>query len=305
MRIAVTGGTGFVGQALVSALLARGDEVWIISRKTAQDRTGQERLHYATWQQLEQNPALLEGTDCIVNLAGESINQRWSAKAKARILNSRTDAAARIAKLVGALRQKPATVVNASGISIYGTSDTKTFDESSPAHINDFLGSVVEQWEESARTIPAERLVLVRVSLVLGNRGGAFPLMSLPYRLFGGGRVGSGRQWMPWIHIEDMTRVLLFCIDNRDIAGPVNACAPQPVTTDQFGRAIGKAMRRPHWFPVPAFLLRTLLGEMSSLLLQGQRVLPAKLQQGGFDFRYPTIESAMENLVGKSSKPSV
>ncbi|TYP71807.1 TIGR01777 family oxidoreductase [Paenibacillus methanolicus] len=302
MKIAVTGGTGFVGQALVLALLARGDEVWIISRKPADARPGQERLRYATWRQLEQEPALLEGTQCIVNLAGESINQRWSANAKTRILNSRTDAAARIAKLVGELRQKPDTVVNASGISIYGTSDTKTFDEESPAHINDFLGSVVEQWEAAARTIPAERLVLVRVSLVLGNGGGAFPLMALPYRLFGGGRVGSGRQWMSWIHAEDMTRMLLFCIDKRDIAGPVNACAPQPVTNDQFGRALGKAMRRPHWFPVPAFLLKTVLGEMSSLLLQGQRILPAKLQQNGFDFRYPTIESAMVDLVGKRTR---
>lgn len=304
MKIAVTGGTGFIGQALVNALLDRGDDVWIISRKPAQGRTEEERLRYVTWQQLEQNPALLEGLDCIVNLAGESINQRWTPAAKARILNSRTDAAARIAKLVGSLRQKPGAVVNASGVSIYGTSDTKTFDESSPAHINDFLGSVVEQWEAAALMIPVERHVLVRVSLVLGNRGGAFPLMALPYRLFGGGRVGSGRQWMPWIHSEDMTRMLLFCIDNRDIAGPVNACAPQPVTNDQFGRALGKAMRRPHWFPVPAFLLRTLLGEMSSLLLQGQRVLPAKLQQNGFDFRYPTIESAMDDLIRKQSKAS-
>lgn len=298
MKIAVTGGTGFVGRALVDALAARGDEVWIISRSVKQ-APSPSNVHTVTWNELKQKPQRLEGVETIVNLAGESINQRWSAAAKERILRSRVDAASQIAALVGSLKHKPAAVVNASGISIYGASDTAVFDETSPAHLTDYLGVVTEQWEAAADRIPVERLVKVRVSLVLGAKGGAFPLMALPYRLFAGGRVGSGSQWMSWIHIEDMTRLLLFCIDHPEIKGAVNASAPNPVTNDQFGRAVSRAMGRPHWFPVPAVLLKTVLGEMSTLLLEGQQVIPSKLLGSGFDFRYPTIEVAMNELVGQ------
>ncbi|MFC5648317.1 TIGR01777 family oxidoreductase [Paenibacillus solisilvae] len=297
MKVAVTGGTGFVGGHLVDALRQRGDEVWIISRSKGKSESRSD-VHRVTWSEIAVSPSRLDGIDAIVNLAGESINQRWTEAAKTRILQSRLDAASRIEHLVASLNVKPDVVVNASGISIYGMSRSDTFDESSPWNISDFLSSVVEKWEAAADRINVFRLVKLRVGLVLGKGGGAFPLMSLPYKLFAGGKVGSGKQWMPWLHIEDMVRLILFCIDNPNLEGPVNACAPHPVTNDAFGRALGRALGRPHWFPVPAFILKTVLGELSLLLLEGQRAVPRKAMEHGFTFSYPTIESAMAPLVG-------
>jgi uncharacterized protein (TIGR01777 family) len=300
MRVAVTGGTGFVGSALVQKLLDREDEVWIITRSEGHARINHPKLHVVTWEESVGRPQSLEGIEAIVNLAGESIDQRWTDGAKDRILDSRLQAAGRIAYVVDSLREKPKVVVNASGISIYGTSETDTYDENSPKRIVDFLSSVVEKWEEAADQIKeTPRLVKLRVGLVIGNEGGAFAKMAMPYRFYAGGRIGSGRQWIPWIHIEDMVRLILFCIDNPDISGPVNAASPNPVTNDQFGRALGKAMGKPHWFPVPAFLLKLIFGELATLLLEGQRALPKAALDAGFQYRYPTIDTAMQDLVSK------
>ncbi|WP_274649198.1 TIGR01777 family oxidoreductase [Paenibacillus humicola] len=301
MKVAVTGGTGFIGRALVKALLERGDEVLVISRQTGASLADPQNLHRITWSMLEAAPSGMEGVDAVVNLAGESINQRWNDAAKALILQSRLDAAERIGNAVAALANKPSVVVNASGISIYGTSESETFDERSAPNITDFLSEVVKHWEAAADIIDVPRLVKVRVGVVLGTEGGAFPKMALPFRLFAGGRVGSGKQWLSWIHIRDMTRLLLFCIDNPRMEGPVNAAAPVPVTNDQFGRALAAAMRRPYLFPVPAFVMKAIFGELSVLLLEGQRVVPGKALEAGFEFRYPTIESAIHQLTGKSS----
>jgi uncharacterized protein (TIGR01777 family) len=298
MRIAISGGTGFIGSALTNALLDRGDEVWIISR--SQPRRGQQAgLRYVTWSELERTPVLLDGVDAIINLAGESINQRWTKAAKQRVLQSRLTSADRVAKLLNALPHKPEVVINASGISAYGISQAGPFDEDSPTNVTDFLSGVVRQWEQAADAIPANRLVKLRVGVVLNRKGGAFPLMAMPYRLFGGGRIGNGKQWLSWIHLEDMVRLIIFCLDHDEISGPVNACAPEPATNDEFGRALGKTMGRPHWFPVPAFVMRTLFGEMSTLLLDGQRAIPQKALDHGFQFRYGTLAGAMQQLVGR------
>ncbi|NBD27658.1 TIGR01777 family oxidoreductase [Paenibacillus glycinis] len=298
MKIAVTGGTGYVGSLLVDALLARGDEVMVISRSGGQ-RQLKPRLQYLAWGQLAESPSSLEGFDAIVNLAGESINRRWNAAGKQAILQSRLDAAMAIEKAAAALKQKPRVVVNASGISIYGTDASRAHDEGSAVRGTDYLASVVEQWEAAADRIPAERLVKLRIGLVLGMKGGAFPKMLLPYRLFAGGRIGSGRQWIPWIHEDDMTRLILFCLDNPAIEGPVNACAPEPLTNDDFGRAVGAAAGRPHWLPLPAFVLKTALGELSFLLLEGSRAVPRKSVELGFSFRYPKASAAMRQLLGR------
>ncbi|REE67257.1 hypothetical protein A8990_14413 [Paenibacillus taihuensis] len=300
MKVAVTGGTGYVGSLVVKALLARGDEVWIISR-SSNKQTAKPGLHLLSWQELASNPAKLEGVDAIVNLAGESINRRWTKEGKHAILQSRLDAARAIEQFVSAVDVKPRVVVNASGISIYGNSapDEAAADESSPSRIHDFLASVVEKWETAADHIPVDRLVKLRIGLVLGMHGGAFPKMMLPYRLGIGGRMGSGKQWIPWIHEDDMTRLILFCLDNPNVTGPVNACAPEPVTNDEFGRAIGKASGRPHWFPVPAFPLKAALGELSILLLEGSRAVPRKALDNGFTFTYSTIGEALKQLNGR------
>lgn len=300
MRVAIAGGTGFIGSALTKALLERNDEVWIISRQNSKEPHKRAGLNQVTWSELATAPFLLEGIDAIVNLTGESINQRWTLAAKQRVMDSRLSAAARISELVKSLKHKPPLVINASGISAYGISADGIFDERSPTAVTDFLSGVVQQWEQAANAIPAERLVKLRVGVVLDKNEGAFPLMAMPYRLFGGGKIGSGKQWLSWIHLEDMIQLILFILDNEQIHGPVNGSSPYPVTNDAFGRAIGKAMGRPHWFPVPAFLMRTLFGEMATLLLDGQCALPRKALEHGFFFRYPTVDSAMRELAGRS-----
>lgn len=298
MRIAVAGGTGFIGKALTQALIDRGDAVWIISRKPSNASSNENsRLRYCSWDMLERDPSALEGIDAIVNLAGESINQRWTAAAKARILESRQWAAARVARLVGALEDKPSVVVNASGISAYGSSTTEVFDEESPTAVTDFLSEVVRQWEQSADGIAVKRLVKLRISLVLARKGGAFPLMALPYRLFGGGPIGSGKQGVSWIHIDDMVGLILFCLDNESVDGPVNASSPDPVSNDEFGRTLGRTLGRPHWFPLPALIMRAMLGEMSMLLLEGQRAVPDKPTKLGFRFQYPKLEQALKDIL--------
>ncbi|MFF2889019.1 TIGR01777 family oxidoreductase [Paenibacillus sp. NPDC057967] len=300
MRVAIAGGSGFIGKALTKALLERGNEVWIITRG-GRGRSSDlaPRVTPVSWDQLQREPGKLEGIDAIINLAGESINQRWNAAAKERVLRSRQWAAAQVAELVNALVRKPAVVINASGISAYGISATEVFDEDSPTAVTDFLSEVVREWEAAADAIPAERLVKLRIGVVLDRKGGAFPLMALPYRLFAGGRVGSGKQGLSWIHIEDMVGLILHCLDNNEVHGPVNGSAPDPVTNDEFGRAVGRAFGRPHWFPVPAPMMRLLFGEMSTLLLDGQLAKPKKALQTGYSFRYPTVDSAMRQLAGR------
>ncbi|MDQ0111145.1 TIGR01777 family oxidoreductase [Paenibacillus harenae] len=302
MRVAIAGGTGFIGKALTKALLARSDEVIIISRAGNRNESpigSPKTLRYRSWDDVARTPSLLEGIDAIINLSGESINQRWTADAKHRVLQSRLTAAARIAALHDALVHKPKVVINASGISAYGMSLDGEFDESSPISVTDFLSGVVKEWERAADSIPAERLVKLRVGLVMDRAEGAFPLMALPYKLFGGGRIGSGKQWLSWIHIDDIVRLMLFCLDNDSISGAVNASAPNPLRNDAFGRAIGNAMGRPHWFPVPAFVLKAALGEMSVLILEGQRALPRKSMELGFTFLYPTAESCLNAIFAR------
>jgi hypothetical protein len=294
MKIAIAGGTGFIGKHLIPFFLQHNDSVILISRRMIQQSSSVETV---TWAELETDTAKLEGVNAIVNLAGESINQRWTPAAKSRILQSRLDTAARIASVVDRLDRKPSVVVNASGMSIYGTSETDVYDETSPKRITDFLAETVDKWEAAIDQIRGTRVVKVRVGVVLGNDGGAFPKMALPYKLWVGGRLGSGRQVLSWIHIEDMVRLIDFCIRNEQIVGPVNGTAPNPVTNDEFGRALGRAMGRPHYFPVPAWMFKICFGELSVLLLEGQRVIPRVLMDQGFQFRYPTIERALAQLV--------
>jgi len=312
LRLLIFGGTGFIGTALAEALSARGDEVWIVTRKQPESAKSSDRattVQYATWDDWEQSSARFEGFDAIVNLTGESINQRWTAAAKRRIVESREQAAARIAAVMRRMTAPPPVVVNASGISLYGHSldnvrgikntseDRAVFDENSPVNPADFLGDTVIAWEAAADKIPAGRLVKLRIGLVIARSGGAFPLLRLPYRLFVGGRMGHGRQGMPWIHLQDMIGLILFSLDHPEVRGPLNAVAPEPVASDAFGRVLASAMHRPHWFPVPGAMLKLLLGEMSTLVLTGQLAMPRRALELGYEFAYPRLEDALRDLV--------
>lgn len=299
MRLIVCGGTGYIGTALTQALLSRGDEVWIVTRKPPAKSPFDPALphpRYISWEAWNADPDRLGGFDGVVNLSGETINQRWTTKAKRRIVTSRTDAAYRLVDCLGRMSVPPPVVVNASGISLYGHSGDRVFDERSPPMPADFLGATVVSWEAAANRIPVKRLVKLRIGLVLSRNGGAFGLIRLPYRLFGGGRIGSGKQGLPWIHLQDMVSLILFCLDRPDISGPVNAIAPDPVDNDEFGRMLGRVTRRPHWFPVPGWLLKLVLGEMSTLVLAGQKAMPRVALEHGFEFAFPKLEEALRDI---------
>lgn len=296
MKIAVTGGSGFIGKRLIAHFHKQGHEVMNISRSSTAVVPGARTV---TWEQLRTQSANVEGLDAIVNLAGESINQRWTAAAKERILESRLLAAQQVAQLVERMEKKPKVVVNASGMSIYGTSETAAFDERSPHNTMDFLSGIVEKWEQAADQIIGPRIVKVRVGLVLDGKEGAFPKMALPYKLGVGGPVGSGKQWLSWIHIDDMVRLIDFCIKDETITGPVNGTAPNPVTNKQFGAALAKALHRPNLFPLPAWVMKLVFGELSTLLLEGQKVLPRVLLQHDFRFTYTSVDQALADIVNQ------
>ncbi|MGU3473458.1 TIGR01777 family oxidoreductase [Paenibacillus sp. D51F] len=301
MKIAIAGGSGFIGQALTKALTEEGHSGWILTRsrkgKASTGTIPAGSFSSVAWDEADSDPSLLEGVDAVVNLAGASISQRWSAAGKQRILNSRLETASRLARILGSLSAKPAVLVNSSGVNAYGNSSEETFTEQSRACSMDFLSSVVQEWEHAAASIPAGRTVYLRTGIVLDRDGGILPKMLLPVRLFAGGPLGSGKQWVSWIHLEDIVRMILFILDTATIEGPVNASAPEPVHNEAFFKIAAAAMRRPYWFPVPAPLLKLALGEQSALLLEGQRVIPSKALEAGFSFRYPTLEAAMDELL--------
>ncbi|MHA0857194.1 TIGR01777 family oxidoreductase [Paenibacillus sp. CMAA1364] len=297
MKIAICGGTGFIGTALQEYWLHAGHHLLIITRKKpALDATAHAQIEYITWDQTDHQPELLENLDALVNLAGASLSQRWTPAAKKRIIESRLKTVSAVSTLISQLKTKPAVVIQASAIAIYGTSTDGTFEENSPTRVMDFPSGVVQQWEDAADQMEGVRLVKLRVSVVLGNHGGALPMMKLPFKLGIGGRIGSGEQWMSWIHLTDIVRLIDFCIQHPEVNGPVNAAAPVPITNDHFGRTLARVYHRPYWFPIPSFVLKTVVGELSLILLEGQRVIPTKSLEHGFEFTYPTIEDALEEL---------
>jgi uncharacterized protein (TIGR01777 family) len=297
MKILMTGGTGFIGTHLIRHFQKQGADITLVSRSQEYEKDA--KLRFLTWSQLQSHVSELEGLDAIINLAGETINQRWTDEAKRKILNSRTETTAQIAKLVDRLDHKPRVVINGSAVAIYGTSETETFTEESEKQNSDFLAGVVEQWEKEVDHIQGTRLVKLRTGVVLGMDGGAFPQMILPYRLMAGGRVGSGQQWFSWIHVEDMVRIVEYCMMKEEIEGAVNCTSPEPVRNDRFGCVVGKVLRRPHWLPIPSFIFKLIFGEMAILLLEGQKVMPKKLKKAGFTFRFPQLESAIRDLYRK------
>ncbi|WP_285768843.1 TIGR01777 family oxidoreductase [Peribacillus sp. SI8-4] len=304
MKIAIAGGSGFVGTALIDELLKEDHELYILTRHP-EKYNNQPKLQYIGWLTENAKPEdQLAGLDAFINLAGESLNGgRWTPERKRGIVESRIDACKEMNRILSAFPSKVSVIINASAIGYYGISDKDTFTESSESIGDDFLARTVKLWEKEAFKSRAfsNRLVLTRFGVILGEHGGALPKMILPYKLFGGGRLGTGNQWLSWIHIQDVVRALSFCISNQDTEGPVNFTAPTPVQMDAFGKTIGTVMHRPHWFPVPPFILKTALGEMSMLVLEGQKVLPAKLDQGGFTFSFPSLEEALQAILKKDS----
>jgi hypothetical protein len=299
--IVIAGGTGLLGAALTRALRADGHRVVVLTRRPHAE--GQVR-----WSPEDRDRSwmsTLEGAAAVINLAGNSIAAgRWTAARKAAIRDSRIVATDALVGAIAAVRQPPPVFVSSSAIGVYGTrGDERITERSSPG--SDFLAEVCRDWEARAQAAEGvSRVVLLRTGVVLAREGGALPQLALPFRFFVGGPVGSGRQFVSWIHVDDWVAMVQWILATPSVSGPINATAPSPVTNVDLARTLGAVLRRPAWLTMPAFVLRLILGEMAdALLLEGQCVLPEAAQRSGFVFRYSTLEPALRDLLVRRLEP--
>lgn len=303
MKVIITGGTGLVGTELTADLIRDGHEVIILSR--APETYGKKQLQGIRVEKWDAKTAdgwghLADGADVIVNLAGANVGEgRWTPERKKIIIDSRVNAGKAVVEAVSKARQKPALVIQSSGVDYYGVHGEEMINENHPKG-EGFLSDVTQVWEDA--TLPVEefgvRRVVYRGAPVLSLKGGAFPRILLPFRLFAGGPLGSGKQWFSWIHMRDQIAALRFFIDHPETSGVYNVSAPVPIQNRELARTIGSVMKRPAFFPVPAFMIRLLFGEMAVTVLGGQRVIPDRLEKAGFHFMFPKIEQAVQDLVG-------
>lgn len=297
MRVLIAGGTGFIGRALADALIARGDEVVILTRREGETRPGARML---VWDGKEAGPwtSALDGAGAVVNLSGENVAAgRWTPERKLALIRSRVDSTRALVAAMASAPRRPQVLVNASAVGYYGTRPAGDCPEDAPQGA-DFLAALCGQWEREA--LAAEKLgarvVRVRTSLVLGRGGGALERMRLPFKLGLGGPLGGGAQPFPWIHLEDEVGAILFALDTPSLSGAVNLVAPQAVSNAEFTAALGRAFHRPAVLRAPAFALRLALGELAEALLGGQRAVPRRLQEAGYRFQHPALDEALSTL---------
>lgn len=299
MNVLIAGGTGFIGSALTQSLLVDGHKVWVLTRTPDRVRlpagaqaVGWDGRTLGGWLDV------FSQMDAVVNLVGENVGQwPWTTECKRRIRNSRVEAGAALAGAFQKASRRPAVLIQASGVGYYGPCGSEPVSETSPAG-SDFFASVAVDWEASTRIVDSlgVRRVVIRTSLALDARGGILPLMALPVRLFVGGRLGNGKQGVSWIHIADHVRAVRFLLGNEKAMGAFNLSAPNPLSNADFMAALAKALGRPYWFPAPTFALRLALGEMSTLLLDGQYAIPQRLVNLGFIFKHETASEAFKAL---------
>lgn len=299
MNILIAGGTGFIGSALTRSLLADGHHVWALTRNPARARLA-EGAQAVGWDGRTVGNWLdvFSRMDAVVNLVGENVGRwPWTAERKRRIRDSRVEAGAALAGAFQRASRHPAVLIQSSGVGYYGTCGSEPITEDSPAG-SDFFASVAVDWEASSRVVDSlgARRVVIRTSLVLDSKAGILPLMALPVRLFMGGPLGDGKQGISWIHLEDYIRAARFLLENEKAAGAFNLSAPNPISNVEFMAALAKALGRPCWLPAPAFALRLALGEMSTLLLDGQFAIPQRLVNLGFAFKFETVPEALQSL---------
>lgn len=296
MKVVVSGASGFIGSALVPALEAEGHEVVRLVRRDPHETA-----------EIAWDPATglldrraLEGVDAVVNLSGANVGHRWTGSRRREILDSRVDATRLLAATAAALEPRPSVLVCAGGVDVYGDRGDEIVTEES-ALGEGFLADVGRAWEAAAEParVAGIRVVNFRQGVVLAEHGGALERMLRFFRLGLGGRVGSGRQWWSWVALDDLTAAYAFVL-RGDLAGPVNLCAPNPVTNEQFTRALGSALHRPTIFPAPELAVRALYGEMGiDVLIRRPRVLPTRLLDAGFEFAYPHVDAALNHALGK------
>ncbi|MEG3835826.1 TIGR01777 family oxidoreductase [Microcoleus sp. MON2_D6] len=308
MKVAIAGATGFVGSRLVEKLQAAGHQVVVLSRDGAKASRVFPASAYPNLEVVAYTPAesgdwqkSIAGCDAVVNLAGVPIaEERWTEARQQAILDSRKLTTAKLVEAIVNANPRPSVFVSASAIGYYGTSETAEFDETSPAG-NDFLAAVCKDWEAAAQ--PAKnagtRLAILRLGIVLGM-GGALAKMLPPFKLFAGGPLGTGKQWFSWVHREDVVDLILYALQNSQVEGVLNATAPNPVRMNELCQTLGEVLKRPSWLPVPGFALEMLLGDGAKVVLEGQKVLPKQTLASGFQYQYPTLKLALEEILSGS-----
>ena len=306
MRVFVTGGTGLIGSRLIKALVQRGDWALVLTRRFARSR----QLLGPDCELVEGDPMQpgpwqdkATGCEAVVHLAGENIfNRRWNARFKALLFDSRIRSTQHVVEaLKGSPRREdgtPKILVNASAIGFYGPHGDEELTEQSPPG-SDYMANLCVEWEKAALAARALgiRVAMVRVGIVLDRQGGALAKLLTPFRMGVGGPVGNGKQWMSWIHHDDMIGLFLLALDNAGASGPLNGTAPQPVTNRDFGKALGRALHRPSFMPTPALALRVMLGEVANVVATGQRVLPRVPLELGYAYKFPTIDAALADIL--------
>lgn len=294
MNILIAGGTGFVGQFLSATLIQNGHHVYIITRSPSKYTSDENKTYIDYHVDAQSLPSIY----AVINLAGDTLFGYWTTAKKKAILHSRLEATERLIQMMNQMTVKPKVFINGSAVGYYGTSTEKMFTEKTTQPGNDFLAKVVVAWEKCAQQAASLgiRTVYTRFGVILGKNNGALPLMSLPIKFFAGGKIGSGEQWIPWIHIDDVVQMIIFSIENAEIEGPINVTAPHPQRNKDFNKTLASVLKRPYWFPTPSPLLMVALGDMSTLITRGQYVLPHKAQAHDYLFNFPKLEAALEDI---------
>nr|GMD02559.1 epimerase family protein SDR39U1 homolog, chloroplastic [Ipomoea batatas]GMD04982.1 epimerase family protein SDR39U1 homolog, chloroplastic [Ipomoea batatas] len=301
MIVSVTGATGFIGKRLVQRLQEDNHKVRVLtrSRPKAQSIFPEKDFPGIVIAEEPQWKNCIEGSTAVVNLAGMPISTRWSAEVKKEIKESRIRATSKVVDLINNSKEevRPKVLVSATAVGYYGTSETQVFDEQSPSG-NDYLAEVCREWEASALKVSKDvRLALIRIGVVLGKDGGALAKMIPLFMMFAGGPLGSGSQWFSWIHIDDLVNLIYEALSNQSYRGVINGTAPNPVKLAEMCDELGSVLGRPSWLPVPDFALKTVLGEGATVVLDGQKVVPARAKELGFSFKYPYVKDALKAIM--------
>ena len=300
MRIVIIGGSGMIGNAVSKLAVERGHQVVILTRQTPPTIKNAQNPLVQHWdgKHAESLAGVIDGCDAVINLAGESIgDKRWTEKRKQELQQSRLEPSSAIVDAIQKCQKHPATLIQASAVGIYGTGGGEITERSAPGA--DYLSKLATKWEEATQEVEGfgVRRVVIRSGIVLQKGVGVLSRLMLPFKFFIGGPIGSGRQVYSWIHIADEASAILFLVENSTCRGVYNLTAPNPETNSHFGKLLSKVMQKPYWLPVPGFALRLVLGEMSTLVLDGQKVLPKRLLEEGYVFKYPELQAALVDLL--------
>lgn len=305
MKVVVTGATGRIGSRLVQALKARGDEITVLSRnpKKASDRLGVEAVAWDAKSEAAPSKALA-GSDGVVHLAGEDVGQRWTDAVKKEILASREQGTKNLVHSMFDVEPRPGVLVCASAAHYYGGRGEEPVTENDPPG-RDWLADVCVRWERQADTaMIGTRVVKVRTGIVLDAEGGALAKMLPPFKAGLGGPIGGGKQYMPWIHLDDLVGLYIAALDAPGFAGPINGSAPEPVTNKDFSKALGQALHRPAAAPIPGFTIKLMYGEMAHIVLAGMRMVPGRAAELGYEFKHPDLDEALRDTLAETRAPS-